>query len=212
MSALHWNVFLSAAQPPPITSRKKGPPGDKLKMILGLGTFVFIIAALILLKIFVFGTYKSPSGSMAPTIVIGDHFFVSKLAYKGSIPDRGDVIVFKYPMNESLDYVKRVIAREGEKVTINDGIVYVNNKRIKEDYVQFLGSEYGIKVPPMRNFGPVTIPPGKLFVLGDNRDSSSDSRYWGFVPMENVKGKALFIYWSENEDRVRSDRIGGKIH
>jgi len=187
-----------------------------------------IITALILalvIRAYVVQAFKIPSGSMLPTLLVGDHILVNKFIYGTKIPfsdrrvlifkkpERGDIIVFKYPENPKKDFIKRVIATEGDAIEERDKTVYVNGKTGKEPYSQH--SDKDIRPggnDPRDNFGPITIPEGKVFVMGDNRDQSYDSRYWGFVDLKEIKGKALIIYWSwDTEKWVRFNRIGRLI-
>ncbi len=152
-----------------------------------------IIAALLSLVIitFVVQAFYIPSGSMEPTLAIGDRILVSKLSYRLGGIDRGDVIVFHYPLNPGKDFVKRVVGRSGETVELRDGVVLINNTPIKELYPTALAGDGSCT----SNYGPKQVPPGQLFVLGDNRCNSEDSRFFGFVPRANVVGRAMFIYW-----------------
>jgi signal peptidase I len=147
-------------------------------------TSVFIIP-------FFIQAYNIPVASMEPTLLIGDHIIVNKHIYKTSMPKRGDVVVFKYPENPKVEYLKRLIGEPGDTIEIAGRTVFINGKPLKENYVQYIDSG-SIDA----HFGPVHIPSGNYFVLGDNRDNSADSRYWGFLPRENLTGKPLFIYWS----------------
>lgn len=153
-----------------------------------------IVAALLSLLIitFVVQAFFIPSGSMEPTLQISDRILVSKLSYRIGILDRGDVIVFHYPLNPGKDFVKRVVGLAAETVELRDGVVLINNTPIKELYPTALASS---DRSCTSNYGPQKIPADHLFVLGDNRCNSEDSRFFGFVPRENVVGKAMFIYW-----------------
>lgn len=153
-----------------------------------------IVAALLSLVIiaFVVQAFYIPSGSMEPTLQIGDRILVSKLSYRLTTVHRGDVIVFHYPLNPGKDFVKRVVGLGGETVELRDGVVLINTAPIKELYPTALA---GNDRSCTSNYGPQKVPAGHLFVLGDNRCNSEDSRFFGFVPAENVVGKALFIYW-----------------
>jgi len=172
-----------------------------------------VIAVLLALFIrtFIVQAFKIPSGSMLETLQIGDHLLVSKFIYgikmpfTGKVlipvkePQRGDIVVFKFPEDPSMDYIKRVIATGGETVEIKDKKVFINGQLLADDHGQF--KDESIHPPsqdPRDNFGPVTVPEGKLFVMGDNRDNSFDGRFWGFVSLEAVRGKAFIIYWSWN--------------
>ena len=153
-----------------------------------------IIAALLSLVIitFVVQAFYIPSGSMEPTLAIGDRILVSKLSYRLGTIDRGDVIVFHYPLNPGKDFVKRVVGLGGETVELRDGVVLINNTPIKELYPTALA---GGDRSCTSNYGPQKVPPRQLFVLGDNRCNSEDSRFFGFVPRDNVVGRSVFIYW-----------------
>ncbi|MBO8144024.1 MAG: signal peptidase I [Thermodesulfobacterium sp.] len=188
-----------------------------------------ILIALVLalfIRAFIVQAYKIPSGSMIPTLLIGDYLLVNKLAYGirnpikndfiyfRKLPERQEIVVFTYPLNKKLDFIKRVIGLPGDTVEIVNKKVYVNGKLLKEPYIQFNDPEiYPKEVSPRDNYGPVKVPPGYIFVLGDNRDQSYDSRFWGFVPINYLKGKALIIYfsWDSKNFRIRFNRIGKLI-
>jgi signal peptidase I len=190
--------------------------------------FESIVIAVILalfIRTFVVQAFKIPTGSMEENLLIGDHLLVNKFVF-GPTPTgverallpvgtirRGDVIVFKYPEEPERDFIKRVIGLPGETVEVREKKVYVNGQPLDEPYVHFLqpapstSSEFHevTSFDVRERYGPVTVPPNQFFVMGDNRDNSQDSRYWGFLPRENIKGKALVIYWSyqaEREDYV----------
>jgi signal peptidase I len=186
---------------------------------------IAILLALFI-RTFVVQAFKIPSGSMKPTLLIGDHLLVNKFIYGIKIPfiDRyilkfkspkiGDIVVFKWPRDEKKDFIKRVIGVGGDTVEIRNDILYINGKQIKtkyvddyrddevrraEKYTEFLYNlEHFIldEKKSNENLGPITIPENSIFVMGDNRDNSHDSRYWGFVEENKIKGKALVIYWS----------------
>jgi signal peptidase I len=184
----------------------------------------FILALFI--RTFLVQAFKIPSGSMLETLQIGDHILVNKLRYgirlpilgkrivKFQDPRRGDVIVFVYPVDPSKDFIKRVIGEPGDTVEVKHKQVFINGKEIDDPHAQFVeGPGEGSRLTPRDNFGPVTVPPDQIFVMGDNRDRSYDSRFWGFVPLDDVRGKAFVIYWSwDGGDRwVRWERIGDVI-
>lgn len=161
----------------------------------------FLIAALIALVIrsFILGPYKIPTGSMRPTLLEGDRIFVDKVTYRFRPPERGEIIVFKYPMDPKKDFVKRLIAFGGEEVEIKDGMVYING----ESFDQLVNAptyyysnrndwDYG------KEGQKIKVPAGSFFVLGDNSAHSSDSRNWGFVPARNMVGRAFVIWWPLN--------------
>ncbi len=177
---------------------------QNLKNFKGLGSFFLSILAALTIRWGVAEAYVIPSGSMEPTLEVNDRIFVNKLAYglrlpftktwisKFETPRRGDVIVFKYPKDESTFYVKRVIGLPGDEIVYTEeGQIFVNGKRLDE-------STYETKLQAgwrAREFGPITVPLGQLFAMGDNRDNSSDSRTWGFVPQENIMGRATVKWW-----------------
>ncbi|PKK82547.1 MAG: signal peptidase I [candidate division Zixibacteria bacterium HGW-Zixibacteria-1] len=160
------------------------------------------LAAAVLLRLFVVSAYRVDSASMEDSLFEGDYIFVNKLAYNFGEPQTNDVVVFKYPLNPTKDYIKRIVALPGQTVEIIDKVVYVDNQ-LAEILPNAKNSDPKIMAAQLSardNFGPVQVPIGQYFVLGDNRDESQDSRFWGFVPAEFLKGKALFIYWSWEPD------------
>jgi signal peptidase I len=160
--------------------------------------FTLVAGLLFIFPLRAFGiqAFKIPAGSMLPTISIGDHLLVSKYAYLWSEPRRGDLVVFVYPPDPSKDFIKRIIGLPGEEVKIEKKTVLINGQPMQDPW----GRHAEKTVPPATRekrdyFGPVKVPAGQFFVLGDNRDGSYDSRFWGFVPRENLKGKAMVRYW-----------------
>ena len=190
-------------------------------------TEALIVALLLALFIrsFIVQAFKIPSGSMLPTLQIGDHILVNKFLYglrlpypiettvwEWGQPQRGDVIVFVYPKDRSKDFIKRVVAIAGDTVEIRHKAVYVNGTKVDDPHATFADGD--LEIPgPRDNLGPFTVPEHKLFVMGDNRDQSHDGRFWGYVDLDDVKGKAFLIYWSwDGQDRwVRWERIGDLI-
>jgi len=182
--------------------------------------------------------FRIPAGSMIPALQVGDHIYVDKRATR---PTRGDVIVFKYPREPDKDFIKRVIGVGGDTISIGDDGLMLNGKLVAwrpvdgkcsyQDYNEEIGRweprgcrafdetidgrSWPIHFDVSNSFlsprGPWTVPSGHYFVMGDNRDNSHDSRFWGFVPAENVKGTARWIWWSSGPDGVRGDRIGEAI-
>ena len=188
-----------------------------------------VVAVLLALFIrtFVVQAFKIPSGSMKPTLLVGDHILVNKFIYGIQIPftqikifpfnkpKKGDIIVFTYPVDEEKDFIKRVIGVEGNKVEIVNKKVYVDGALFDGPFA--VNNDERIipgDIQPRDNYGPVTIPKDSVFVMGDNRDHSYDSRYWGFVKLQEVKGKAFIIYWSWDrlKHRLRWRRVGDLIH
>ncbi|HVN87416.1 MAG TPA: signal peptidase I [Candidatus Binatia bacterium] len=206
------------AKPPQIHSRDERPPKGRLRQnVESLG--VALLLALVV-RSSVVEAFWVPSGSMLPTIQIGDHLFVNKMAYGLRLPllgtklinfgvlHRDDIVVFISPNDSSTDLIKRVIATEGDTVEIRQKKLYVNGQEVPDAHAHFVDARAG--AVPRDNFGPVTVPPGKFFVMGDNRDQSYDSRYWGFADVNAIKGKATFIYWSWDSDAhwPRWSRLG----
>jgi signal peptidase I len=157
--------------------------------------------------------FKIPAGSMVPTLLIGDHILVDRhMAARN--PRRGDLIVFEYPEDPSKDFIKRVVAVGGDTVEIKNKVLVVNGKEVQEPYVSHKEADI---IPasqnPRDNFGPQVIPDNSFFVLGDNRDRSYDSRFWGAVTKDKVKGTVKNLYWSWDKEKVsvRWDRIGMKV-
>jgi len=146
--------------------------------------FAFILAFLI--KSFILQISYIPTGSMIPTLNEGEAVLVVRIPYYFREPRRGEIIVFKYPLDPSKEYVKRLIGLPGDRVEIKNGEVYVNGQKLVEDYVKRKSDD---------NYGPITVPKDSYFVLGDNRPVSVDSRYWGFVPKKNLVGKAILLLW-----------------
>jgi len=181
-----------------------------------------LIVALILaffIRSFVVQAFKIPSGSMLQTLQIGDHLLVTKFAYGVKIPftntliieregpQQGDIIVFEFPEDPSKDFIKRVIGVPGDVVEIRDKKLFLNGVEQLESYIQHVDSS--TSVPRRDNFGPVMVPENKYFVMGDNRDESYDSRFWGFVERNTIEGKALILYWSwASLTDIRWERIG----
>jgi signal peptidase I len=185
--------------------------------------FESIVIAVILalfIRTFVVQAFKIPTGSMEENLLIGDHLLVNKFVFgptestieRTLLPvtdiKRRDVIVFKYPEEPDRDFIKRVIGLPGESVELREKKVYINGTPLDEPYVHFLTapsseSEFHevTSFDVRERYGPVTVPPNQYFVMGDNRDNSQDSRYWGFLPRDYIKGKAVVIYWSYEAGR-----------
>jgi signal peptidase I len=146
--------------------------------------------------------YRIPASSMEPALIVGDHFIATMGYYKSRRPERGDVIVFPNPKEPSKDLVRRVIGLEGEKVQIIQNKIYVNDKLANDPWGTFERKELSGHLSFLENFGPVVVPTGSLFVLGDNRHNSQDSRFWGVVDLNKVRGKALYLYWAKDKSRI----------
>lgn len=196
---------------------KKGHLRENIEAIL-----VAILIALFI-RTFVVQAFKIPSGSMKQTLQIGDHILVNKFIYGVKIPywhktvvpiktpKREDIIVFKYPVDPKKDFIKRVVGVAGDVVECRDKILYVNNKQANHKYgIHTDPHIISGNIRPRDNFGPITVPQNSLFVMGDNRDESFDSRFWGFVDLKAVNGKAFIIYWSWDKLNfgVRWNRLG----
>lgn len=188
-----------------------------------------IIAVVIALSVksLVFAAYTIPSSSMEPTLLVGDYLIANRLSYVMKVPftetvlftlgepDRGDIIIFRYPKDRGKNFVKRVMAKPGDIVEIKDKVVHANGQRAVDAAAYFLDSRV---IPgnasPRDNFGPVTVPKDSYFVMGDNRDNSSDSRFWGFLKKKDLVGKAEIIYFSRDSKAtgllsyVRWHRLG----
>ncbi|MEW6381151.1 MAG: signal peptidase I [bacterium] len=180
-----------------------------------LEAIIIAVALALVIRTFIVQAFKIPSGSMIPTLQIGDHILVNKFIYRFEKPQRGDIIVFKYPKDPSRDFIKRLIGRPGDTLEIQNKHVYLNGKALDEPYTIHESGEASMYVPPNRdNFGPITIPEGYFFVMGDNRDCSLDSRFWGLLQEDLIKGKAFIIYWSWDSDRkwVRWNRFAKILH
>jgi signal peptidase I len=192
-----------------------------------LESIVVAVVLALFVRTFAVQAFKIPTGSMETNLLIGDHLLVNKLVYSPSgIPfeerllgkrriARGHVVVFKFPEDPARDFIKRVVGLPGEKVEIRNKRIFIDGVPLDEPYVHFLrpprveedledlGSGDGVD-----DWGPRTVPPGQLLVLGDNRDNSRDSRFWGFLPEDQVKGRALMVYWSYEASREEYHRTG----
>lgn len=188
----------------------------------GEALLVALVLALFI-RTFVVQAFKIPSESMVNTLLVGDHLLASKFAYgikvpfthsylyRGDDPVKGDVIIFEYPNDPSVDYIKRIVGTPGDTIEVRNKQLFRNGEPVKESYIHFTEPD---RILPVRdNFGPVTVPPDKYFVMGDNRDNSMDSRFWGFVSRTAIRAKAWRIYWSWGGiGDIRWSRIGKAIH
>ncbi len=187
----------------------------------GEALFVALILALVI-RTFVVQAFKIPSESMVKTLLVGDHLLASKFSYgikipfthtyiyKGEDPVKGDIIIFEYPNDPSVDYIKRIVGTPGDTIEVRNKQLFRNGEPVKESFVRFTEPD---RIQPVRdNFGPVTVPADKYFVMGDNRDNSMDSRFWGFVDRSAIRAKAWRIYWSWGGlGDIRWDRIGKAV-
>ncbi len=202
--------------------------------------FESIVVAVILalfIRTFVVQAFKIPTGSMENNLLIGDHLLVNKFVFGPATgplerrvlpmrdPRRGDVVVFKYPDEPDRDFIKRVIGLPGDTLELRSKKVYINGQPLDEPYVHFLeparDAQEITSFDVRERYGPVRVPDGQFFVMGDNRDNSQDSRYWGFVPDSLVRGQPMFVYYSYDADssedepggsRVRWARVGSRVH
>lgn len=196
------------------TDREKGKLQEYTESLL-----IAVIAALIIRTFFI-QAFKIPTGSMEDTLLVGDFLLVNKFKYGAKIPftdwrlpefsepKSGDIVVFRYPRNPSLDYIKRCVAAGGQTVEIRNKVVYVDGNPFPDPpEAKFNASVLEKGIPDQRiyphgssfnsdNYGPIKVPEGHFFMMGDNRDNSEDSRYWGFVPRDNIIGEPVIIYWS----------------
>ncbi len=197
---------------------------EKKKSVLREYAEAILIAIILalLIRTFIVQAFKIPSGSMIPTLLVGDHILVWKIIYGIKIPftdrylihfqdpEKGDIIVFKFPKDEGKDFIKRVIGVPGDQIEIKDKKVYVNGELSDEPYAihrepHIMPEEF----QPRDNHRPITVPPNSYFVMGDNRDQSLDSRFWGFVDYNKIKGRAFIIYfsWDGQESWIRWNRL-----
>jgi signal peptidase I len=187
--------------------------------------FGMAILLALFIRTFLIQAFKIPSGSMLPTLLVGDHLLVNKFLYGIRIPfvgkrvfqvfqpEHDDVIVFVYPEDRSKDFIKRVKAIPGDTIEIRNKVVYINGKKIEDPYAWIEPNARLVPNSPRDNFGPFQVPEGEVFVMGDNRDHSHDSRFWGTVPIDDILGKAFILYWSWDSDafRPRISRMGSLI-
>jgi signal peptidase I len=215
-----------------------------------LESLVIAVVLALIIRLFILTAYKIPTGSMWPTLQVGDFVFAYKLPYglrlpfggdkwfAFTTPQRGEVVVFRYPNDESLSYIKRVVAVPGDKIEVRKRRLFINDQPAKytreplngpgnaEQFVvlqeSILGSERDVTVSKSeahRDFGPEVVPPGSIFVMGDNRDSSDDSRYWGMIPVKNVDGHVFAVWLSLDWQKspggfpaVRWNRLLAPVH
>jgi signal peptidase I len=196
---------------------------------------IIALVLALLIRTFIIQAFKIPTGSMEPTLLVGDHLLVSKFSYSmhvpnevpftsiqlfpdyhffSSVPKRGDIVVFKFPLEQEKDYIKRVVGLPGETIQVIRQNVYINDKLLKEPYAHH--TEPPSSLVPRDNMPPLRIPEGHIFVMGDNRENSSDSRVWGVLDLKYLRGKAQWIYWSWDSKGtgfgLRTDRLGTSVY
>jgi signal peptidase I len=189
-------------------------------------SLLIAVALALFARTFVFQAFKIPSGSMERNLLIGDHLIVNKMIFSPAVTGverallpqraiaRGDIIVFKSPEEPARDMIKRVIGLPGERLEVRDKKVYINGAPIDEPYAQFIAAPSSIPNDSVLvSYGPVTVPSGQYFMMGDNRDNSQDSRFWGFLPATYIKGDALFIYFSTGDGTggIQWGRLGRRV-
>lgn len=228
--------------------KKKGV--TKLPLIINYAKSFFpVLLIVFLLRSFLYEPFRIPSGSLEPTLLTGDFILVNKFDYGVRLPvvhkkifgqgelKRGDIVVFRWPPNPSIDFIKRVVGLPGDHISYINKELYVNGQKIQQEFLQttpaqneggkewqaaekqedLLGVKHHIFIDPTRpsrDFKDIVVPEGMYFMLGDNRDWSEDSRYWGFVPDKNVVGKAVMVWmsWDGTKTNVRWNRLGKLIH
>jgi signal peptidase I len=187
-------------------------------------TIVVSVILALFVRTFVVQAFKIPTGSMEPNLLVGDHLLVNKFVFaptasaieRALLPirnvRRGDVVVFKFPQDPERDFIKRIIGLPGESIEVRGTQVLINGQAIEQPFAHFLlphdPNAPASEGDPRERYGPVTVPPGHYFAMGDNRDNSEDSRYWGFLPATYLKGRALMIYWSFESDESGSPVAG----
>ena len=187
-------------------------------------SLIIAVVLALFVRTWVFQAFKIPTGSMEPNLLVGDHLIVNKMIFSPAVTGlerallphreirRGDVIVFKYPEEPERDFIKRVIGLPGDRLELRRKTIYINGEPVVEPYAHLTApaSEAGGATDDLREYyGPVTVPARQYFMMGDNRDNSQDSRYWGFLPAHYVKGKALFIYFSFEEGSSLANVLQG---
>ena len=227
----------SEEAPPRPPAERVEAHGSELREWTEAIVIAFVLA--IVLRTFLIQAYKIPSGSMEPTLAIGDHIMVNKIRYGLRMPDslfgltpfageipyghylfhlaavhRGDVVVFVFPLDPTKDFIKRVIGIGGDTVRVKDGRVFLNGEPMPDPHAHFeVAPQERSPYSPRDNYGPATVPAGEFLMMGDNRDRSYDSRFWGYVKLDQIEGRAMFIYWSWGADSqsllgIRWNRFG----
>ena len=201
-----------------MSKKKKGAKRSKLREYTEIIVTAVVLALIV--RALVIQSYHIPSESMENTLLKGDFLFASKFIYGAKVPfvnwrlpairqpEAGDIVIFKFPGDEKTDYIKRCVAVEGQKVEIRGTRLLIDGVEQQEDYAKFVYGDI-----PRRSYGPMEVPKGHIFVMGDNRDNSYDSRFWGPLDKKLVRGNALFIYFSIDYDKrwLRFKRVGDLI-
>lgn len=233
-----------------LAPRRKKKNSTKLPLIIDYSRSFFpVLLIVFLLRSFLYEPFRIPSGSLEPTLLTGDFILVNKFDYGLRLPvahnkifnnhelKRGDIVVFRWPPNPSVDFIKRVIGLPGDKISYINKELYVNGQKVSQEFLQntqafdesgtewqasekqenLLGVQHHIFIDPTRSsndYKDIVVPEGMYFMMGDNRDKSADSRYWGFVPEKNIVGKAVLVWmsWDSNQTGIRWNRIGKLIH
>ena len=187
---------------------KTSLPKKRIPIIALILSFIVFLIAFFTISLLIksnlgIKTYRTASMSMQPTLVKGDLFIVNRKYYQNNKPTRKDVVLFPFPLDPNKDFIMRVIGLSGDKIEIQNNQVFINDLPFEENYV-FSDDNVDIESIPnvQKNFGPIMVPEQKLFVLGDNRNHSFDSRFWGFLDISDLKGKATYIYWSKGWKRI----------
>ncbi len=221
---------LPKLHPSPRAGREPKRPQARSALREYSEALVIALGLAMVIRTFFVQAYKIPSGSMEPTLLIGDHILVNKLIYGFRIPDsilglhppgipygrylfhlesvhRGDVVVFVFPPDPTKDFIKRVVGVAGDTVEVRNGVVFINGAQVPDPHAHYeVALAEHTTASPRDNYGPVKVPEDKLFMMGDNRDRSYDSRWWGFVDDNEVEGRALIIYWSWDSESSGSAR------
>jgi signal peptidase I len=226
--------------PPAAAPGQKSVPAQRSALREYSEALIIALGLAMVIRTFLIQAYKIPSGSMEPTLLIGDHILVNKLIYGLRVPDsifglhppglpyghylfrieavhRGDVVVFVFPPDPTKDFIKRVIGVAGDTVEVRGGILYLNGQKVPDPHAHYeVPLAEHVTPSPRDTFGPLKVPDGKLFMMGDNRDRSYDSRWWGLVDQDQAEGRALIIYWSWDSDApglfgVRWNRFGSLV-
>jgi len=221
-AVINLGIYLFIAGDAFVVARKKGEAHLKqynrgyaysLFLIIAIAISV-VFDAVVKDRLYPYKAYKIPTGAMYPTINVGDHIIADMKYYAEHEPERGDMAIFPYPEDRSRSFIKRITAVGGDVIEGRDKVIYLNGSPLVEPYVHYDDEE--IKAgghDPRDNFGPLTVPENKYFMMGDNRDKSYDSRYWGFVDSDDLLGKPLYVYfsWDGKRHTIRFERIGKSV-